>query len=96
MDNRLDLASRAASPERAQGQAPRASQLGPNEVMETINSPFISRERGRPPARFDLAAEDGAGDGIDPYTQAYPMFAHGAGDGTAGILRYKEKEEISV
>eukprot|EP00972_Heterocapsa_arctica_P057952 8549483-Heterocapsa_arctica.AAC.1 len=31
--------------------------------MEMINSAFTSRERGRSPARFDLAAEDGAGDG---------------------------------
>eukprot|EP00972_Heterocapsa_arctica_P104461 15394310-Heterocapsa_arctica.AAC.1 len=50
-DHRLDLASRAASPERGQGQAPKASQLGPNEVMEMINSAFTSRERGRSPAR---------------------------------------------
>eukprot|EP00972_Heterocapsa_arctica_P065541 9673448-Heterocapsa_arctica.AAC.1 len=42
MDHWLDLASRAASPERAQGQAPRASQLGPTEVMEMINSALTS------------------------------------------------------
>eukprot|EP00972_Heterocapsa_arctica_P029454 4337019-Heterocapsa_arctica.AAC.1 len=31
--------------------------------MEMINSAFTLRERGRSPARFDLAAEDCAGDG---------------------------------
>eukprot|EP00972_Heterocapsa_arctica_P061278 9035943-Heterocapsa_arctica.AAC.1 len=59
MDHRLDLASRAASPEGVQGQAPRASQLGPNSAL-------TSRERGRLPARFDLAAEDAAGNEGNP------------------------------
>eukprot|EP00972_Heterocapsa_arctica_P104879 15456908-Heterocapsa_arctica.AAC.1 len=29
--------------------------------MEMFNTAFTSRERGRSPARFDLASEDGAG-----------------------------------
>eukprot|EP00972_Heterocapsa_arctica_P040891 6026572-Heterocapsa_arctica.AAC.1 len=106
--------------------------------MEMINSAFTSRERGRSPARFDLAAEDGAGgtpggtdgtvggegnpegDNYDGYdddldqflgqngdedewwngagngTDPYGRWIRGAGDGNAGILRYREKDEISV
>eukprot|EP00972_Heterocapsa_arctica_P075337 11114403-Heterocapsa_arctica.AAC.1 len=56
-DHRLDLASRAASPERNL----RLERNPPttNEVMDMINLAFTSRERGRSPARFDLAADDG-------------------------------------
>eukprot|EP00972_Heterocapsa_arctica_P020853 3074153-Heterocapsa_arctica.AAC.1 len=44
-DHRLDLVSRAASPERNERLERIPSQWGPNEVMEMINSAFTSRER---------------------------------------------------
>eukprot|EP00972_Heterocapsa_arctica_P089492 13195147-Heterocapsa_arctica.AAC.1 len=62
-DHRLDLVSRAASPERGSPPRDRGTDLASmtqGDVLDMINSAITTRERGRSPARFDLAAGDGA------------------------------------